>query len=106
MNKIRIKYTFRIKGMKYLESQKFVHRDLAARNILLASRNQAKISDFGLSRVVSGEYYRASVGGRWPIKWYVHLLYIKINIDSCSGTRKLFFYYISVHRVMNCMLKI
>lgn len=59
-------------GMKYLEEQRFVHRDLAARNILLASKHQAKISDFGLSRALGGdhEYYRATQGGRWPIKWY------------------------------------
>lgn len=57
--------------MKYLEEQRFVHRDLAARNILLASRNQAKISDFGLSRVIASDssYYKATEGGRWPIKW-------------------------------------
>lgn len=59
-------------GMNYLESQHFVHRDLAARNILLASRNQAKISDFGLSRALGAgnDYYQASQGGKWPIKWY------------------------------------
>ena len=59
-------------GMRYLESKRFIHRDLAARNILLASKLQAKISDFGLSRVLSGEknYYAASKGGRWPVRWY------------------------------------
>ena len=58
-------------GMQYLESRRFIHRDLAARNILLSSKFQAKISDFGLSRVVSDQnYYRATKGGRWPIKWY------------------------------------
>lgn len=59
-------------GMKYLEEQRFVHRDLAARNILLASRHQAKISDFGLSRALSTdhEYYRAMQGGKWPLRWY------------------------------------
>lgn len=58
--------------MEYLEQHHFVHRDLAARNILLASRNQAKISDFGLSRALGSENecYQASQGGRWPIKWY------------------------------------
>ena len=58
--------------MKYLEEERFVHRDLAARNILLASRHQAKISDFGLSRALGNEheYYKATQGGRWPIKWY------------------------------------
>ncbi|KFM71953.1 Tyrosine-protein kinase HTK16, partial [Stegodyphus mimosarum] len=57
-------------GMTYLESKRFVHRDLAARNILLSSKTQAKISDFGLSRALGteSEYYKASTGGRWPVK--------------------------------------
>eukprot|EP00095_Tigriopus_kingsejongensis_P001147 maker-scaffold628_size122696-snap-gene-0.27 protein:Tk01147 transcript:maker-scaffold628_size122696-snap-gene-0.27-mRNA-1 annotation:"tyrosine-protein kinase shark" len=58
-------------GMEYLESQRFVHRDLAARNILLVSKFQAKISDFGLTRTMNeNNYYRTCTGGRWPIRWY------------------------------------
>ncbi|XP_014214206.1 tyrosine-protein kinase shark [Copidosoma floridanum] len=58
-------------GMRYLEELRLVHRDLAARNILLASKYQAKISDFGLSRTFgSSDYYTATAGGKWPIKWY------------------------------------
>lgn len=57
-------------GMKYLVENRLIHRDLAARNILLATKNQAKISDFGLSRSFGGnDYYRATAGGKWPIKW-------------------------------------
>ncbi|XP_064537903.1 tyrosine-protein kinase Shark [Drosophila montana] len=59
-------------GMHYLETQHFVHRDLAARNILLTSRQQAKISDFGMSRSLSAgsDEYHFTQGGRWPIRWY------------------------------------
>lgn len=58
--------------MEYLEKERFVHRDLAARNILLASKYQIKITDFGLSRTLCAkDYYRATEGGRWPIKWYL-----------------------------------
>ena len=34
--------------------------------------SQVKISDFGLSRAVgaNSNYYKASQGGRWPVKWY------------------------------------
>lgn len=72
-------------GMKYLESQKRVHRDLAARNILLSSKNQAKVSDFGLSRYCNDHnYYTASQGGRWPIKWYAPESYNRARFTSAS----------------------
>lgn len=59
-------------GMMYLETKQLVHRDLAARNILIKDKKQVKISDFGLSRATGAgsDYYKASHGGRWPIKWY------------------------------------
>jgi len=58
--------------MCYLQNQKLVHRDLAARNILLGRKDLVKISDFGLSRILGSDqdYYKASRGGRWPLKWF------------------------------------
>ncbi|KAI8773425.1 tyrosine-protein kinase SYK [Biomphalaria glabrata] len=59
-------------GMRYLESKDVVHRDLAARNVLLVTDHFAKISDFGMSRMVdnSSAYYLAHGPGRWPLMWY------------------------------------
>ncbi len=64
--------------MLYLSSLGIVHRDLASRNILLKEdldddqrrRFVAKVSDFGLSRVVTPQegYYR-SESGLMPIQW-------------------------------------
>ena len=40
-------------GMKYLTQMGYVHRDLAARNVLVNSKIQCKVSDFGLSRSIT-----------------------------------------------------
>ncbi|XP_059211114.1 non-receptor tyrosine-protein kinase TNK1 [Centropristis striata] len=58
-------------GMDYLEMRRFIHRDLAARNVLLASRETAKIGDFGLMRGLSqdADHYVMSAHKRIPFAW-------------------------------------
>eukprot|EP00045_Choanoeca_perplexa_P005688 m.47814 g.47814 ORF g.47814 m.47814 type:complete len:704 (+) comp13246_c0_seq1:68-2179(+) len=55
-------------GMAYLSNRGFVHRDLAARNVLVAHDYTCRVSDFGLSKEIDGEYYLAKAG-KIPIRW-------------------------------------
>ena len=68
-------------AMEYLSSKhKLVHRDLATRNILLSSEEHAKIADFGLSRLMNNnEYYEATFGEKWPLRWYYFFFLIIKN---------------------------
>ncbi|CAM4799399.1 unnamed protein product [Rotaria magnacalcarata] len=57
-------------GMAYMERKGIVHRDLAARNILMQSKEQVKISDFGLSRRIDADVYMQKSDSKIPVKWY------------------------------------
>ena len=48
-------------------------RDLACRNLLVTDSNAIKISDFGMSMELEGEYYKTAEkgGGCFPVRWYV-----------------------------------
>lgn len=57
-------------GMAFLESKNLVHRDLAARNILIGENYCAKVADFGLARVLTGDPNDKSHQPKMlPIKW-------------------------------------
>jgi len=55
--------------MVHLTSQKIVHKDLAARNVLLDNKYSAKISDFGMSRLLTSRDYMVTVSKVGPLKW-------------------------------------
>jgi hypothetical protein len=56
------------KGLSHLHSNNIVHRDVAARNILL-HQNEAKVTDFGMSRVVSENQRGTTKSELGPIRW-------------------------------------
>ena len=47
-------------GLNYLHEKSIVHRDLACKNILLTSRKQAKIADFGFAKYFPGGHTAAT----------------------------------------------
>lgn len=59
--------------MEYLSEVKVLHCDLAARNILLTKDYMAKIADFGLSKLMTGDkdYYTRKGQDFIPLMWYV-----------------------------------
>lgn len=58
-----------VDGMEYLTQNKIIHRDLAARNILVSDHETVKISDFGLARDISSDYYVMQSTTNIPVKW-------------------------------------
>lgn len=56
-------------GLHHLHQNNIVHGDLASRNILLGVGGEAKISDFGMSRVFGSEKQEIASIDVGPIKW-------------------------------------
>ncbi|XP_063609212.1 tyrosine-protein kinase SRK3-like [Penaeus indicus] len=63
-------------AMAYLESLQLIHRDLAARNVLVKDGLHCKVSDFGLARIIDGEYNPTS-NLKFPVKWTAPEAFLK-----------------------------
>ena len=50
----RILFRRILRGVEYLHFENVIHRDIKPENLLATSRGEVKISDFGVSRIVSG----------------------------------------------------
>ncbi len=73
-------------GVLHLHSNNIVHRDLAARNILL-SHNEAKITDFGMSRLVGSENSKGTTTSELgPIRWMAPEAIRSKQYSTKSGT--------------------
>eukprot|EP00501_MAST-03F_sp_TOSAG23-6_P002249 GSMAST32.ASY1.ANO1.2349.1 assembled CDS len=59
-NEISIILQDSLRGLSYLHSKKIIHRDIKGGNILLASGGVAKMADFGVSTMLSGNVAKSS----------------------------------------------
>ena len=103
--------------MEYLSKKGFVHRDLAARNILVSKDKLCKvsmqyhisqpstnsnsffqISDFGMSRNMTEDYYVSS-GGKVPIKWTAPEVLMFFKIKTFQSVHKTVFRLFSTRSI-------
>lgn len=66
-----LRFSFQVaQGLDFLARKNCIHRDVAARNVLLTSRREAKICDFGLARdIMNDSNYVVKGNARLPVKW-------------------------------------
>ena len=70
---------------EYLSSLGIIHRDLACRNILVGEGKSLKISDFGMSRLMTtDDVYVKSSRRRQPWKWMAIESIIERKFTSAS----------------------
>ena len=68
----------------HLHTEKIIHRDIACRNILLDTKYNAKISDFGLARATQGGQDKGNTESTTgPIR---HMAPVKIIYNKDSFT--------------------
>jgi serine/threonine protein kinase len=81
--------------MVHLTIEKVIHKDLAARNILVSETGKAKVSDFGLSRLLGNDSNERmqiyiSQNDQGPLKWFLLPLFF-FSFPPLSKLRVFFF---------------
>jgi len=71
-------------GMAHLHSIGIIHRDLSARNVLLAEDYEAKVADFGLSRVLAMADHGYTKTRTGPLRWMAPESITKLNYSVKS----------------------
>ena len=66
-----------LRGVEYLHFENVIHRDIKPENLLI-SRGEVKISDFGVSRIVSGTQQKMQTARGTPAFMAPEL----VSIDS------------------------
>ena len=62
-------FNYSIHNLFILKYFNLLNRDLAARNCLVGDNHLVKVADFGLSRLITQDFYTAHEGAKFPIKW-------------------------------------
>ena len=91
-----------IQGLKYIHSQTIMHRDLKPQNILINSKGDVKIADFGLGRIVGKRLITMSK--EIETLWYrsPELLFGTLRYDYSVDIWSLgcIFYELAEHRIL------
>ncbi|KAI5734468.1 hypothetical protein M8J77_006838 [Diaphorina citri] len=84
-------------GMNYLHSKQIIHRDLKSPNVLIGSKEEAKISDFGTCREWNNKSTKMSFAG--TVAWMAPEV---IRNEQCSDKIDIWSYGIVLWELLTC----